>query len=79
MGSAPALSGDQTPSRPQNHLNGRGHSVVVLARGDVLVMGHGKAVNTGEGPEPGGYPGCSSHRMRTQVNVPVDASEKQMG
>jgi hypothetical protein len=48
------MSGDEAPSRPQNHLNGRGHSVVVLARGNVLVMEHGRAVYKGEGPELGG-------------------------
>jgi hypothetical protein len=35
-------------------VNERGHSVGVLARGDVLAMEHGKAVYTGEGPELGG-------------------------
>jgi len=50
-GSAPANPGDEAPSRQQNHLNERGHSVVVLARGDVLAMEHRRAVCTGEGPE----------------------------
>jgi hypothetical protein len=53
-GSAPVVPGDKAPSRPQNHLNGRGQSVVVV---DGLGPIHGveESSTQGEGPELGGY------------------------
>jgi hypothetical protein len=60
-------------------VNGRGHSVVVLARGHILAMEQGKAVYIGGRTGAWGVPWSSSPWMPTQVNVPADASERQMG
>lgn len=64
-GKRPDEVGGPSAKEEQNHTNGRGHSVVVLARGDVLAMEHGKAVHRGEGPELGG----SSEANEPNVNM----------
>jgi hypothetical protein len=60
-GEAPRwYAGDKAPSRQQNHLNGRGHSVVVVGGGHVPPTEPRKAWCMGEGPELGGYLGATS-------------------